>query len=90
MMSLDFEKSSTASSELNPSSNTYFLSRNGPTAQGSVNQYTVFYGSIATLSVNLLPEPSTLVVLASGVGMMGWFAWRKKQKAAIQPSATRR
>jgi len=29
-------------------------------------------------------------VLASGVGMIGLIAWRKKQKAAIQPSATRR
>ena len=82
--SLDFEQSLIASSELDPGSNTYFLFRNGPTQQGSVNQYTVFYGSISTLSVNPVPEPSTLVVLASGVGMMGRLTWRKKQKAAIQ------
>jgi PEP-CTERM motif len=82
--SLDFEQSLIASSELDPASNTYFLFRNGPTQQGSVNQYTVFYGSISTISIDPVPEPSTLVVLASGLGVMGWFAWRKKQDKAAR------
>ena len=66
------------SCELDLGSNTYFLFRNGPTEQGSVNKYTVFYGSISTLSVNPVPEPSTHVVLASGLALMGWLAWRNK------------
>jgi hypothetical protein len=89
VLSLDFEQSLFASSELDPGSNTYFLFRNGPLEQGSVNQYTVFYGSISTISVNPapVPLPAALPVFASGLAGLGWLATRRKQIAAAAQAA---
>ena len=45
---------------------------------------------VPELSVRPVPAPATLPLLATGLGMMGWLAWRKKRKAtAPKPSATR-
>jgi hypothetical protein len=79
--SLDFNKSLTISDGLDPASLTFFSFGDGPSEPGSVDQYSEFYGSISSLSVNPVPLPSTLVLFASGLGVMGWFAWRSKRKA---------
>ena len=33
--------------------------------------------------VDAVPAPATLPLLATGLGMMAWFAWRKKRKVDV-------
>lgn len=61
---LDFNQSIFVTN-LDPGSNTYFLFRDGPTAEGSIELYTGFYGSIDTIAVNV-PEPATWALLLFG------------------------
>jgi hypothetical protein len=77
---VDFSEQLTASSsDLDPGSNTYFQFRDGPTVQGSVNFYTGFYGSIDSIVVNPVPTPSSLPLFATGLGLMAWLVWRRRQ-----------
>jgi hypothetical protein len=76
---LDFDQSIVASIELNPGSNTYFLFRDGPTDPGSIDQYTGFYGSIDTITVNV-PGPSTWAMMLLGFAGLGFVAYRSRQR----------
>jgi hypothetical protein len=82
---------------LDTSSNIFFYYRNGPLEQGTVQEFTTFWGSISTISVdprgsllttsNLLesptavPLPAAFPLFASGVSVIGYLGWRNKQKS---------
>lgn len=59
---------------------------------GGANLYIVGEGEgggvfrIANASIEAVPLPATLPLFASGLGLMGWLAWRKK-RMAVTPSA---
>jgi PEP-CTERM motif len=84
---LDFDHPIFAfSNKLDPGSNTYFLFRNGPTEQGSIDQYTGFYGTIDAIAVvpdqfitANVPEPSTWAMMLIGFTGLG-FAFRKSRR----------
>jgi hypothetical protein len=38
-----------------------------------------------TSDVEAVPEPAALPLFATGLGVMCWFAWRRKRKAALRP-----
>jgi hypothetical protein len=83
--SVDFSQSLTVTSELlDLTSNTYFRFRDGPTAPGSVDQYTGFYGSIESISVNSVPEPGTVPLFATGLGLMALLARRRRQPINVE------
>jgi PEP-CTERM motif-containing protein len=67
---LDFDLHLLATdNRLNTDSNIFFSFRNGLTAEGSMQSYTTFYGSIERVSVNV-PEPPSFTILLSGLGML--------------------
>jgi len=76
---LDFSQSIVISAGLDPGSNNYFSFREGPTGD-VVNDYSEFYGSIATLTINV-PEPSSLSVLFGALGIVGALSRRRRIKA---------
>ena len=78
--SLDFNQSIFAT-DLDPGSNTYFLFRDEPSTDGSIQQYTGLYGSIDTLAVNV-PEPSTWAMMLLGFAGLGFAAYRRKSLIA--------
>jgi hypothetical protein len=86
---LDFDHPIIAfSNELDPGSNTYFLFRNGPTEQGSIDQYTGFYGTIDAIAVvpdhaitANVPEPSTWAMMLIGFAGLGFFFQESRRKA---------
>ncbi len=41
----------------------------------------------SALAVSAVPEPPALPLLATGLGMMGLLAWRRKRKATTQAAA---
>lgn len=68
LSSLDFDQILTVpGSKLDPGSNVLFSYRNGPTTSGSVDQFTEFTGSITSVKVNHVPEPSSLVLLLTSI-----------------------
>jgi hypothetical protein len=87
---LDFDHPILAfSNKLDPGSNTYFLFRNGPTEQGSIDQYTGFYGTIDAIAVvpdpsitANVPEPSTWAMMLLGFAGVGFMTYRRKKRAA--------
>jgi PEP-CTERM motif len=87
VLSLDFNHPIIAfSNKLDAGSNTYFLFRNGPTEQGSIDQNTGFYGTIDFIAVlpdhfiavNVL-EPSTWAMMLIGFVGLG-FAFRQSRR----------
>jgi hypothetical protein len=83
---LDFNQSIDFSAGLDPGSNTYFSFREGPTPPGCVEQYTAFYGSLSTLSINAVApvtEPSTLALF--GFGLLGLAGVRALQSRKSGP-----
>jgi hypothetical protein len=74
---LDF-KHPLSTTDLDPGSNTYFLSNDGPELS------TGFYGSIdgiKILPLEITPIPAALPLFTSGLGIFGLLGWRKKRKA---------
>lgn len=47
----------------------YAFTRNGPNV------------SLGTFTVNVVPEPSTMLLLGSGLAGLGFFRWRRKREA---------
>jgi hypothetical protein len=78
---LNFDQSIIASIELNPSSNTYFLFRDGPTDPGSIDQYTGFYGTIDTITVNV-PELPTWAMMLLGFAGLGFAFPQSRRKVS--------
>jgi hypothetical protein len=52
------------------------------TAPGSLPGVTANYIFVSDGQLNV-PEPAALPLFATGLGLMGWFAWRRKRKTAV-------
>jgi hypothetical protein len=61
--------------------NTHFSFRDGPSTPGSVEDYSEFYGSISTLSINAqpVPEPLSFIFLGTGVAALVARQWWTRQ-----------
>jgi MYXO-CTERM domain-containing protein len=57
--------------------NTYFTFRDAQ------NDFTGFYGSVASVSVSATPLPDSLPLFATGLAALGLLGWRRRRVAAV-------